>query len=260
MFEDIGSFLQENGLYLQDPKGCDRNVRYRNPHRLSGLDDDAPMTMDLEKTHRSPAMEPLTEEVLPVPIDIFSDFETTDSLPETVTPGCLATELYRFVDSLCRSKYLYLNPQFRHQKQALTFMLNREKGWAFSGETHDVWRESLDEKGQKFYLTLHIEHHTLLTSYRFVNSITGEAQRSCPVQFHGGLLADPMGLGKTLSIIALISCDRSSMPKMIISRASSYGTLASQRKTTLLIAPSTRKRNDPCIAFGFPPSLTTDIL
>jgi SNF2 family DNA or RNA helicase len=28
-----------------------------------------------------------------------------------------------------------------------------------------------------------------------------------PPQFYGGIIADPMGLGKTLSMISLIACD-----------------------------------------------------
>lgn len=34
-FEDLGSWLQEYGMYLQDPEDAHQNVRYCNPHKLS---------------------------------------------------------------------------------------------------------------------------------------------------------------------------------------------------------------------------------
>ena len=94
VYDEIGEFLQSVGLYLQDPQGCDRNVRYRNPHRLSGLDEDAPMTLELRNVQ---PQEKRAEELLQSPIDVFSDFETHTLLAETISPDCLATELFRCV-------------------------------------------------------------------------------------------------------------------------------------------------------------------
>lgn len=37
--------------------------------------------------------------------------------------------------------------------------------------------------------------------------MSGVAQLEQLPQFYGGIVADPMGLGKTLSMIALIACD-----------------------------------------------------
>ena len=42
---------------------------------------------------------------------------------------------------------------------------------------------------------------------RYINNVTGESQFHPPPKFCGGILADAMGLGKTLSIIALIASD-----------------------------------------------------
>ena len=38
-----------------------------------------------------------------------------------------------------------------------------------------------------------------------MNNITGESQEDSPPNFRGGILADAMGLGKTLTTIALIA-------------------------------------------------------
>lgn len=37
--EDIGAFCQDSEIYLQDPLGCDRDVLYCNPHRISSDQD-----------------------------------------------------------------------------------------------------------------------------------------------------------------------------------------------------------------------------
>lgn len=42
---------------------------------------------------------------------------------------------------------------------------------------------------------------------RYFNNVTGECQSNSPPQFRGGILADQMGLGKTLQMIALIASD-----------------------------------------------------
>lgn len=45
----------------------------------------------------------------------------------------------------------------------------------------------------------------ILPSFR--NTISGSYQMQEPDQFYGGIVADPMGLGKSLSMIALIAYD-----------------------------------------------------
>lgn len=41
----------------------------------------------------------------------------------------------------------------------------------------------------------------------FLNRISGKRQADEPPPFYGGIIADPMGLGKTLTMIALIASD-----------------------------------------------------
>ncbi|KAF7573486.1 hypothetical protein PtrM4_083910 [Pyrenophora tritici-repentis] len=48
MFEDIGAFCQECKLYLQDPIGCELNVPYRNPHRISTDKERPLLTFELQ--------------------------------------------------------------------------------------------------------------------------------------------------------------------------------------------------------------------
>lgn len=47
----------------------------------------------------------------------------------------------------------------------------------------------------------------LTPSKSFTNMVTGASQRDEPPVFRGGIIADPMGLGKTLTMISLIAAD-----------------------------------------------------
>ncbi|KAH7232564.1 SNF2 family N-terminal domain-containing protein [Fusarium solani] len=77
-----------------------------------------------------------------------------------------------------------------HQKQALTFMLRREQGWAFYDQRPDVWQMVDTDQGRIF-----------------LNRISNAYQSEEPPQCYGGIVADPMGLGKTLTMIALAATD-----------------------------------------------------
>lgn len=87
LFDDIGDFFQDNGYYLQEPRDCDRNVPYRNPHSLSGEDNVVPLTFDLGKEE-----EDLIAAKAP---DILAGLETVEILPEDQDPPGLTTPLYR---------------------------------------------------------------------------------------------------------------------------------------------------------------------
>ncbi|SCV57371.1 related to global transactivator [Fusarium fujikuroi] len=166
--QDVGSFFEEYDLYLQDPVNCKQNVRYCNPHRLSVNPSDVKYTFDLGKSTAP----------LATTIDINDDPELLDiifshqDLAEATQPRSIRTPLQP------------------HQKQALTFLLQRECGWAWDGCRTDIWE--VRDNGHESY---------------FYNTVSGAMQVEQPPQFYGGIVADPMGLGKTLSMIALVACD-----------------------------------------------------
>ncbi|KAG4273276.1 hypothetical protein FPRO04_09882 [Fusarium proliferatum] len=152
--QDVGSFFEEYDLYLQDP------VNF-NPS-------DVKYTFDLGKSTAP----------LATTIDINDDPELLDiifshqDLAEATQPRSIRTPLQP------------------HQKQALTFLLQRECGWAWDGCRTDIWE--VRDNGHESY---------------FYNTVSGAMQVEQPPQFYGGIVADPMGLGKTLSMIALVACD-----------------------------------------------------
>ncbi|KAH7163472.1 SNF2 family N-terminal domain-containing protein [Dactylonectria estremocensis] len=169
LFDEIGVFFQTNEMYLQDPKECDRNVRYYNPHRLSSIASDHSLwTFDLQ-THPMQLIEMTVIDPRPDLLDVIN---SNDLLPETSQPSSIRTSLKR------------------HQKQALTFMQQRELGWALDGSRPDIWEYI--ETGQ---------------NQVFVNGVSGVYQEEPPENFYGGIIGDPMGLGKTLTIIALVATD-----------------------------------------------------
>ncbi len=192
LFEAVGAFAAKCHLYLQHPKHCNRNVPYRNPHCLSSEDGRILYTFDLHAM-----LGPFSDPAFVNPIDLFADAAEQDALSEAYAPCSLSTELYK------------------HQKQALTFMMQRERGWAMDGHHKDIWREEHDSFGRSIYQNL----------------ISGMKQMTRPDQFQGGLLIDAPGLGKSLSILALISSDVESEGQSLPGHAPSL--------TTLLIVPKT---------------------
>ena len=196
LFESVGTFVARCNLYLQHPAHCDRNVPYRNPHCLSPTHSsiythDLNDYLNIEHDSRLVSFQN--------PIDLFADASEREALVESDTPQALRTDLYQ------------------HQKQALTFMVQRERGWAFNEHFKDIWKEDQDACGRRVYL----------------NTISGQKQPRAPKQFRGGLLIDAPGLGKSLSIIALVAFDDATRRQM-----ASEGTSLS---TTLLVVPKTCK-------------------
>ena len=195
LFEAVGAFAAKCHLFLQHPRHCDRNVPYRNPHCLSPEDGRIISTFDLHDALGTFSHAGL--DISANPIDLFADAAEQDGLSEAHAPPNLSTELYK------------------HQKQALTFMMQRERGWAMDGHHKDIWREEHDSFGRSIYQDL----------------ISGMKQVRRPDQFRGGLLIDAPGLGKSLRIIALISSDVENEGQSVPEHPHS--------STTLLVVPKT---------------------
>ncbi|KAF8856920.1 hypothetical protein BDZ45DRAFT_715184 [Acephala macrosclerotiorum] len=168
IFEEIGTWFQGHEIYLQDPRSCHMEVKYYNPQRLSAHDlDTCPLLSKVVSNRSVLDLQDITQR--PDPLDILSSHV---DLEETPQPSVIRAALKR------------------HQKQALTFMLHREEGWGFNNGQPDIWEKVDTEKGRIF-----------------INTISDVYRAEEPPQFHGGIIADPMGLGKTLTMIALVATD-----------------------------------------------------
>ena len=79
--------------------------------------------------------------------------------------------------------------------------------------------------------------------HRYQNNITGVCHDQAPPPFQGGLLADEMGLAKTLSMICLITANQ--VGSDLTPLPQSPNSLRSGRqinvKSTLLVVPPPRK-------------------
>ena len=82
LFETIGKFASQCKMFLQDPKYCDKNVEYCNPHRMPF--DEVCYTQSLPKL--DPGLPP-SEIVIRQPRDLFCDFELDENLAETSPPA-----------------------------------------------------------------------------------------------------------------------------------------------------------------------------
>lgn len=198
LFEAVGHFTATCNLFLQHPRHCNPNVPYRNPHCLSPETTDTVYTHDINGKLHDDSEAPIQD--YQNPIDLFADSADQEDLAVTHSPRALRTELYK------------------HQKQALTFMLLREKGWALkSAQRKDIWKSETNATGRRV----------------FINTISGQKQVQPPKDFRGGLLIDAPGLGKSLSIISLILATKPN--------PGWKGAAEAPLAATLLIVPKTCK-------------------
>jgi hypothetical protein len=77
----------------------------------------------------------------------------------------------------------------------------------------------------------------LISLYRYLNLVTKERRSTMPPQFYGGILADQMGLGKTLQILALIATDLEGSNQAIYPVLATPGFGLTRSQTTLVILP-----------------------
>lgn len=92
---------------------------------------------------------------------------------------------------------LIRTPLFSHQKQALTFLLGRER--------ERQWEELLQPDAPE-HLSLWVSdksHDNHIDVFR--NMVSGVRRHSKPLLCRGAILADDMGLGKTLTTISLVA-------------------------------------------------------
>ncbi|SPO05936.1 related to helicase-like transcription factor protein [Cephalotrichum gorgonifer] len=168
----VGKHLTIGNLRLHSPKLVQPGIKVNNPH---------------------------TEEYKPPPQKTYDNtFHPGYSAPTTRTVEEVRNEVMSVFDSLADNHHIpeaeppsvVQTPLLKHQRQALHFMKAREALAGAEGvEDHgpSLWKRRMNE--------------SLQTGY--VNVITGQWAPQ-PQETRGGILADMMGLGKTLSILSLV--------------------------------------------------------
>ncbi|KAF2494437.1 hypothetical protein BU16DRAFT_562094 [Lophium mytilinum] len=215
--DTVGDFLAEKEYFLQAPDDYNRSVRYFNPQMLLRPVTDFQAYLDIESetpSNQTLPMDTATESRISAVLDSASG---PTKFSEVQVSNKLETEL------------------MVHQKKALAMMVEKERGNIISPEFPSVWLETRDLAGKP----------------KYQNTITNSSRRQDPSVCLGGILADDMGLGKSLTALALIA---GSMQESI-SPSKDQSTL---NDSTLIVAPlSTLPNWENEIAKHFKPKSIT---
>ncbi|RYC56789.1 hypothetical protein CHU98_g9425 [Xylaria longipes] len=198
LLDEIGDWFQEQEVYLQDPQLCHLDVKYCNPQKLSASElGSCPLVSEV--TTKKPVS--IEMQAISSQASFLDGLQSRDDLQEAQQPTAIRSTLKR------------------HQKQALTFMTQRERGWAFDQEYIDLWEACKTDHG-----------------VFFVNKVSNACHNKEPPEFRGGIIADTMGLGKTLTMIALVAADLDT-PREPMLRVTGYHQDILKVETTLIIIP-----------------------
>ncbi|MBE3049911.1 DEAD/DEAH box helicase, partial [Candidatus Bathyarchaeota archaeon] len=169
----VGRHLRKCGLRLHSPKQVQPGIRVENPQTEEYRP--PPQKTYEAYTHLGPPVPTsrTVEEVRNEVMSVFDSLTDNSHIPEAEPASCVIT------------------PLLKHQRQALHFMEAREALKGAEGSVDhgpSLWKRRMNSSMQTGY----------------VNVITGQWARQ-PHETRGGILADMMGLGKTLSILCLLA-------------------------------------------------------
>ncbi|CAK7266737.1 hypothetical protein SEPCBS119000_002183 [Sporothrix epigloea] len=175
----VGKRLTKYKLKLVKPNHYDAKIRLAIPDQIDPATGNPTAKPEVSSTRGSAASsssQPIrsTEVVRSEVLSVFDSMANAEDLPEMEPDAKVKTTL------------------LRHQKQALYFMVHREKPLAAHADSKlgtSMWLKKTTPSGRVMY-------H---------NVVTGQTDSKAPSETLGGILADMMGLGKTLSILSLVA-------------------------------------------------------
>ena len=96
LYDGIGAFLMEVGLFLQTPEYCNKNVEYRNPQLLTRVGSTPIMTFSLPTNGSIGDCGLVQEEFIDASNLMALLLQNTPHLEETESPATLITKLHRY--------------------------------------------------------------------------------------------------------------------------------------------------------------------
>ncbi|CAI4213583.1 unnamed protein product [Parascedosporium putredinis] len=185
--------LMDYDCFLQRPDIFDDSVPYQNPQSYSESASQANtgsmlMGHDVKNPSKVSAMATVSESQT---AELLACASGPEAFTEQKASDKLSTELKWF------------------QKKALAMMAEKESGKLQATEFPSVWTEKVNCVLNKRYGFLQFfalsVYFVLLIVSMFVNNVTLKPTSQRPDLCLGGLLADDMGLGKSLTTLALIA-------------------------------------------------------
>lgn len=210
---NIGRWFGQKNIFFRPPMVPDAGIEILNPHarKLANTQKNATFGGSaVLGTART------VEEATDAVSRLFDyQAEEGNEIPETEQPRSIVT------------------PLLSHQKQALTFLLRQEQPRTFSDEesgNSSLWRKQHDRRGRIIYEEV----------------VTGIQVNEEPPQCLGGLLADVMGLGKTIQALSLIASTADQavtfgQTQMVRNGEAERDLMCNSRATLLVVPVSTVK-------------------
>jgi SNF2 family DNA or RNA helicase len=216
--DKVGKLFGQHNFWLRPPMASEAGIPVYNPHAQK-----KPLFQALkgyEKSTRPLSDARTLEEATEAVSKVFDSFANASrSLGEMDPPLTIIK-----------------TPLLSHQKQALTFMLRQEQPRAFGNdesENTSLWRRKQRKNGAVVYNEV----------------ITGISVKDEPEQVLGGLLADVMGLGKTLEALSLIASTMEEAKRfaedkvMRDNQDENHNLILSNTGATLIVCPTSTVKN-----------------
>ncbi|KAF8544842.1 SNF2 family N-terminal domain-containing protein [Trichophaea hybrida] len=167
------TLISQKNVFFEDPHQGYYDRLYRNPHHDHAMNGAAQSAAPRMRRTEYAFVSRTAEEVRADVNKVFDGLDQADNLPEMDCDPRIKT------------------PLLKHQKQGLHFLSTKERERTYDEneiKNMSLWRKSQKSDGQEYY------YHV----------ITSQQLKRRPPDVLGGILADMMGLGKTLQILSLI--------------------------------------------------------
>jgi SNF2 family DNA or RNA helicase len=214
--ERVGRYLGQHNIWFRPPSMADKGIPVFNPHTQKNeavANKKFSLTGNTHVTNDGRTQEEALSSVSRLFDSVASNAK---AIPILDAPSTVTTKL------------------LDHQRQALWWLLEREKPRTFGDEEADnssLWRKERNDKGHLCYRDI----------------VAGIETREEPAQVLGGLLADVMGLGKTIEILSLLASTKQEAQKFgeekMVRKNADEANMVRNTKSTLLVSPLSAVKN-----------------